>query len=107
MAKDRYSEATQENGQLEGRLEASQATLLAAKEEANTAQAWLAESNAMVAGKMNPRNAFILIPLYYIDSPPISVIASPNGAVGVSSTSSECGRRCHQRLGPPHHCLPP
>ena len=51
-AKDRYSEATRENGQLERRLEASQPTLLTAEEEANAAQARLAKSDAMVAGKM-------------------------------------------------------
>ena len=33
--KDHYSEVTRENGQLESCLEASQDTLLAAKEEAN------------------------------------------------------------------------
>ena len=60
-AKDCYSKATQENGQLESHLEASQATLLAAKEEANAARARLAESDAMVAGKGNSKKTFISI----------------------------------------------
>ena len=50
VAKDRYSEATQENGQLEIRLEASQA-----------ARAQLAESNAMVKGKMDSKKTSVLI----------------------------------------------
>ena len=45
---------------------ASQAALLAAEEEANTSQAWLVESDAMVAGKMNSWNAFILISIVFI-----------------------------------------
>ena len=61
MAKDRYSEATWENGQLEICLEVSQATLLAAEEETNTARARLAESDAMVAGKMDSKKTCILI----------------------------------------------
>ena len=60
-AKDRYSEATRENGQLEIRLGASQATLLGAEEEASAAQSRLAESDAMVAGKMNSKKNLILI----------------------------------------------
>ena len=63
VIKDRYSKATQENGQLESHLKASQATLLATKEEANIARAWLAESDAMVAGKMNPKKALFQFPL--------------------------------------------
>ena len=58
-AKDRYSEATWENGQLEIRFEDSQAALLAAEEETNAARARLAESDAMVAGKMDSKNTFI------------------------------------------------
>ena len=66
MAQDRYSEATQENSQLEIHLGASQAILLASKEEASAARAWLAESDAMVAGEMNSRNTFILISIVFI-----------------------------------------
>ena len=60
-AKDHYSKATQENGQLEIHLEASQATLLTAEEETNAARARLAESDAMVAGKMDSKKTSILI----------------------------------------------
>ena len=60
-AQDRYSEATRENGQLEIHLGASQAALLATEEEASAAQARLAESNAMVAGKMNSKKTLLLI----------------------------------------------
>ena len=59
-AKDRYSEATRENGHLEIRLEASQAALLAAEEETNAARALLAESDAMVAGKMDSKKTSVL-----------------------------------------------
>ena len=58
VAQNCYSEATQENGQFEIRLEVSQAALHAVEEEANAVRAWLAESDAMAAGKMNSRNAF-------------------------------------------------
>ena len=57
VAQDRYSKATQENDQLEIRLGVSQAALHAAEEEASVVRARLAESDAMVAGKMNSRNA--------------------------------------------------
>ena len=57
MAQNRYSEATWENSQLEICLGVSQATLHAAEEEANAVRARLAESDAMVAGKINFRNA--------------------------------------------------
>ena len=60
-AKDRYSEATRENSQLERRLEASQATLLAIEEEANATRELLVESDAMVAGKMNSKKTLISI----------------------------------------------
>ena len=53
--------ATRENGQLEIRLEASQAALLAAEEETNAARAWLTESNAMVASKMDYKKTSVLI----------------------------------------------
>ena len=65
-AQDRYFEATQENDQLEIRLRVSQATLHAVEEEANTTRARLAESDTMVAGKMNSKNAFILISIVFI-----------------------------------------
>ena len=61
VAQDRYSEATRENGQLEILLGASQAALLAAEEEAGAARAWLAKSDAMVAGKMNSKKTLISI----------------------------------------------
>ena len=65
-AKDHYSKATRENGQLESHLEASQATLLTDEEEANTARAWLAESDAMVAGKRNSKKTFISISIVFV-----------------------------------------
>ena len=58
MGQNRYSEATWENGQLEIRLEVSQAALRVAEEEAITIRARLAESDAMVASKMDPMKAF-------------------------------------------------
>ena len=57
-SQNRYSEATWENSQLKICLGVSQATLHAVEEEACAVQAWLAESDAMVAGKMNSRNVF-------------------------------------------------
>ena len=66
VARDHYSKATWENGQLEIHLGASQATLHATEEEASAAQARLAESDAMVAGKMDSRNTFILISTVFI-----------------------------------------
>ena len=57
MAQNHYSEVTWENGQLEIRLRVSQAALHMAEEEASAVQARLAESDAMVAGKMTSRNA--------------------------------------------------
>ena len=63
MVQNRYSEATWENGQLEIRLGVSQAALHAAEEEASAVRAWLAESDAMVAGKTNSRNASFRFPL--------------------------------------------
>ena len=50
MAQNHYSKVTWENGQLEIHLEVSQAALHMAEEEASVVRAWLAESNAMVAG---------------------------------------------------------
>ena len=58
MAQNRYSKATWENGQLEIRLRVSQAALYVAEEEASAVRAWLAKSDAMVAGKRNPMKAF-------------------------------------------------
>jgi len=66
VAQDRYSEATQENSQLEIHLGASQAILLASKEEASAARAWLAESDAMVASKMNSKKTSILTPSAFV-----------------------------------------
>ena len=59
-AQNRYSKVTQENGQLEICLRVSQAALHATEEEASAVRARLAESNAMVAAKMNPMKAFLL-----------------------------------------------
>ena len=61
---DRYSEAIQNNGQLEIRLGVFQAALNVAEEEASAIRARLAESDAAVAGKMSSMNvsiAFVLI----------------------------------------------
>ena len=66
MAQNRYSEATRENGQLEIHFGVSQATLHVAEVEANVVRAWLAESDAMVAGKMNHMKAFVLISIIFI-----------------------------------------
>ena len=66
MAQNRYFKATWENGQLEIRLEVSQAALHAAEEEASAARARLAKSDAMAAGKMNPMKAFVLTSIIFI-----------------------------------------
>ena len=73
VAQNLYSEVTRENGQLKIHFGVSQAALHAAEEEASAVRAWLAESDAMVAGKMNSRNtstlistAFILIVLLFL-----------------------------------------
>ena len=65
-AQDLYSEATRENGQLEIHLGVSQAALHIVEEEASATRAWLAKSDAMVAGKMDSRNTFILISTVFI-----------------------------------------
>ena len=65
-AKDHYSEATWENGQLENRLKASQAALLATKEEANAARVRLAESDTMVVGKRNSKKIFVSISTVFV-----------------------------------------
>ena len=51
---------------IEIHLEASQATLLAAEEQASAARAWLAESYAMVAGKMNSKKTLISISTVFV-----------------------------------------
>ena len=72
MAQNYYSKATRENGQLEIRLGVSQAALHAAKEEASAVRARLAESDAMVAGKMNSMNAFTPTSIiFHVDIPSI------------------------------------
>ena len=70
--KDRYSEAIRENGQLEIHFEASQAALLAAEEETNAIRARLAESDAMVAGKLSSKKT-----LSYIFTAPFLTIFLP------------------------------
>ena len=54
---NRYSEVTWENGQLEICLGVSQAALHTAEEDASAVRARLAESDAMVAGKINSKSA--------------------------------------------------
>ena len=66
MANDRYSKPTRGNGQLESRLEASQAALLTAEEEANATRVRLVESDAMVAGKRNSTKIFISISTVFV-----------------------------------------
>ena len=66
MAQNHYSEATWENSQLEIHLGVSHVALHAAEEEANAARVRLAESDAAVAGKMNFRDASILISAVFI-----------------------------------------
>ena len=51
-AHDLYFEVTQKNGQLEIHLGVSQAALHEAEEEASAVRAWLAKSDATVAGKI-------------------------------------------------------
>ena len=63
-----------------------------AEEEASAIQAWLAESDAVVTGKMIFRDVSILISqCLYLDSSPFSVIISPDDAVRVSPTGGERG----------------
>ena len=66
MAQNRYSKVTWENDQLEILLGVSQAALHAAEEEASAVRAWLAKSDAMAAGKMNPMKAFVLTSIIFI-----------------------------------------
>ena len=66
MAEDRYSEVIRNNCQLEICLGVFQAALNAAEEEASAVRAWLAKSDAMVAGKMNPMKDFVLTSIIFI-----------------------------------------
>ena len=66
VAEDPYSEVVRNNGQLEICLRVLQAALNAAEEETNAVQAWLAESNATVAGKMSSMNFSILVSVAFI-----------------------------------------
>ena len=65
-AEDRYSKAIRNNGQLEIHLGVFQAALNAAEEEANAVRAWLAKSDAVVAGKMSSMNIFILVSIAFV-----------------------------------------
>ena len=65
-AEDCYSEVIQNNCQLEIRLGVFQAALNAAEEEANAVRAQLAESNAVVAGKMSSMNVSILVSTAFV-----------------------------------------
>ena len=67
-------------------------TLHAAEEEASVVRARLAESDAVVTGKMISKDVSIPIShCLYLDNSPFSVIISPDDAVGVSPTGSERG----------------
>ena len=63
---DRYFEVIRNNGQLEIRLGVFQAALNAAEEEASAVRAWLAESDAVVAGKMSSMNISILVSIAFV-----------------------------------------
>ena len=63
MTQNHYSEATWENGQLEIHLGVSQAALHLTEEQASAVRAWLAKSDAIMAGKINSRNASFRFPL--------------------------------------------
>ena len=65
-AEDRYFDTIQNNGQLEIRLGVFQVALNAAEEEANAVRAWLAESDATVAGKMSSMNISILVSIVFV-----------------------------------------
>ena len=65
-AEDCYSEAIRNNCQLEIHLGVLQAALNAAKEEASAIRARLAESDAIVAGKMSSMNASIPISTVFV-----------------------------------------
>jgi hypothetical protein len=66
VTKDRYSEVIQNNGLLEICLGVFQAALNVAKEEASTIRAWLAESDAVVAGKVSSMNVSILVFIAFV-----------------------------------------
>ena len=115
MAQNCYSEATWENGQLEIRLGVSQATLHAAEEEASAVRARLAESDAIVAGKMNSLKAFCSdFHNLHLDRLLVFMIVSPDSIVGISPTGGEHDhRRCqcpgflHRHLSPRYPSLYP
>ena len=65
-AEDRYSEAIWNNSQLEIHLGVFQVALNAAEEEASAVRAWLAESDAAVAGKMSSMNVSILVSIAFV-----------------------------------------
>ena len=65
-AEGRYSEVIRNNSQLEIRLGVLQAALNAAQEEANAVRAWLAESDAAVAGRMSSMNVSILVSVAFV-----------------------------------------
>ena len=65
-AEDRYSKAIQKNSQLEIRLGVFQAALNAVEEEASAVQARLAESDAVVAGKISSMNASIMVSTAFV-----------------------------------------
>ena len=65
-AEDRYSEAIQNNCQLEIRLGVLQVALNAAEEEANAVRARLAKSDAIVAGRMSSMNVSILVSIAFV-----------------------------------------
>ena len=61
-----YSEAIQNNGQLEIHLGVFQAALNAAEEEASTVRERVAKSVAMVAGKTRSMNVSILVSIAFV-----------------------------------------
>jgi len=99
-AEDRYSEAIQNNGQLEIYLGVFQAALNVAEEEANAVQARLAKSDAAVAGKTRSMNISILVPITFVLI--FFCNPSPNGAIGASSIGGERSRGRRQCQGFPH-----
>ena len=66
VAMDHYSKAIWNNGELEIHLGVLQVALNAAEEEANAVRAWLAESDAVVAGKMSSMNVSILVSIAFV-----------------------------------------
>ena len=89
MDQNHYFEVTWEAGQLEIRLGVFQAALHVAEEEASAVRAWLAESEATVAGKMNSMKAFYSDFHYlHLDRLLVFVIISPDSTVGISPNDS-------------------